>query len=206
MPAPRHDDQRSRPKGYAVRILAGPPRSTRAATCRIAAITILAASALAAGCGASNGTQPRSIAGPSTVPPTVRRTTPSPTEPMPRAQLARCATAGFGRPVVKPTSTGTPARSVTAWQVFYSVPVRPGHFPVRGQTLLTLLERAPTRKRAQVAGGHVVNVGGRTVSLRVAPPGLGSDVAEWETRRARYVALSLNLSVAQLEHFIACMP
>jgi hypothetical protein len=35
---------------------------------------------------------------------------------------------------------------------------------------------------------------------------LGSDVAEWETRRARYVALSLNLSVAQLEHFIACMP
>lgn len=119
---------------------------------------------------------------------------PGPAQPL----LARCGTDHFGPPDA--------ARDARGWKITYQL--RPGAQPrtAPAQTsVVTLLERSPTLPRGRLEGGRERVVEGRKVSFKDRTAST-SYVAQWKTKRARYVAIVDGTSTLVLDRVIACMP
>lgn len=116
---------------------------------------------------------------------------------LPRALFPRCGVDTFATPTVTRSPHG-------GWRVVYSYPTRAPRRPAKGQTsVLSLAERPPESTRLRYANARTIRVRGRRVDLT---GGQGSWVAQWVTKRARYVAIANGESTAVLRKVIACTP
>lgn len=90
------------------------------------------------------------------------------------------------------------------WRLVYESPVTAPR--IKGAiTILTIVEQDPALPRGSLDGGHDVKVAGRSVSLRQGTKKTPSNVAQWKTRKARYIVLA-DGSLQSLERLIRCFP
>lgn len=164
------------------------------AMCCMCAVVLGAVGAIAAGCANSHRDaskrQPSSVPGKGIA-----------VAPLRRPLYLRCGTGTFTAPQATPVAFdhGKP----TSWQLSYLYPAKAPPPRSHQITNVTIIERA-TGTRGGVAGGREIVVAGQTVSYRRVAAS-GSQIAQWQTRDARYTVLA-NGTRHALERIIACLP
>lgn len=106
-----------------------------------------------------------------------------------------------------PSATAIPGpNGGKAWQVAYRpIPLSP--YRPEETSVVMLVEQSPSLPQVGIRLGHTVTVAGHKVSLRYPGAG-GARVfgAQWNTSRARYIALANGTRPDTLERFISCLP
>jgi hypothetical protein len=145
------------------------------------ALTAASCAALAAGCGGGKTSSQAA----------------APSQPI----APTCGIDNFAAPHIGPAA-GTGG----GWELDYQYPPKAPRPPAPGETtVLAITEKAPIAGRKRVQGGHDVVVAGRQVSLLKANGGRAY-VAEWTTKRARYIGLATGSKPDTLERVIGCLP
>lgn len=116
---------------------------------------------------------------------------------VPRPLYPRCGVETFAAPAVSRGPGG-------GWRVAYPPPQAASRPAAPGQTaLVNLEERPPKSTRVSYPNARTTRVRGRRVDLLRHK---GAVIAQWVTKRARYVAITFGLTSAELRKIIGCTP
>jgi hypothetical protein len=154
-----------------------------------------------AGCGSDDGgTEPAASAASPQPATTQEAPPPDSSTVLAEPLLPRCGVDKLGKPQTEPKLND----GRTGWQIVYqnasSAPRVPGQ-----PSVVTIVEQPPAGPRGSLQGGRDVTVAGHKVSFRDATSETPSNVAQWKTRKARYVVLADGAPGA-LERIIGCLP